>query len=314
MAVERVTDGRLIELFHEDCQTRDLSKHTIESYLSTLKLFSTYLEERGCSFFTVNREIFKDYISYMRKDGIEHKTIENRFSTFSTLYDYMVYEGFVEKNVVKDVRKRFLSQYKENHNGGQRKIISVAEMAHFIEIILDIRDKVIVVLFAKTGIRRRELVAIDLDDINWDNLSINLKPTHKRSNRIVFFDPECAHVLRLWLQKREHHVDPENKALFITYTDRKGRLNRSGVANMYVRWATLAGLHNPASKKIEDHFTCHCARHWNTTHLMRAGMPREYIKWLRGDAISDSMDIYNHIDSEEVRRSYLACIPKLGIQ
>jgi integrase/recombinase XerD len=314
MEMERVTDERLIELFDEDCHTRDLSKHTIESYISTLKIFSKFLEKRGYSLLSVDREILKDYIAYLRKEGIGPKTIENRFSTFSTLYDYVVYEGFTEKNVVKDIRKRYLKQYKENHNGGQRKLITVAEMAHFIEIILDIRDKAIVVLFAKTGIRRRELVAIDLDDIFWDRMSIILKPTHKRSNRIVYFDPECALVLKQWLQKREHHADHDNKALFITYTDRKGRLNRSGVANMYVKWARLAGLHDPTSDKIEDHFTCHCARHWNTTHLRRAGMPREYIKWLRGDALTDAMDIYNHIDPEDVRKSYLASIPKLGIQ
>jgi len=312
--VERITDEHLIRLFKEDCNTRDFSKTTIVSYVSTLKIFSKYLKKRGCSLLTVDRNILKDYISYLRKEGISPKTIENRFSTFSTLYDFMVYEDFIEKNTVNDIRKRYLKQYKENNNGCQRKLVTVAEMADFIEIILDIREKAIAVLFAKTGIRRGELVSIDLDDINWDRMSIILKPTHKRSNRIVYFDPECALVLKQWLQKREHHADPENKALFTTYTDRKGRLNRSGVTNMYVKWATLARLHDPTSDKIEDHFTCHCARHWMTTHLRRAGMPREYIKWLRGDALTDAMDIYNHIDPEDVRKSYLASIPKLGIQ
>jgi len=42
-------------------------------------------------------------------------------------------------------------------------------------------------------------------------------------------------------------------------------------------------------------------------------MPREYVKWLRGDAIKEAVDIYYHIDSEDVRRSYLAHIPRLGI-
>ena len=312
--MERVTDERLIELFNEDCHTRDLSKHTIESYISTLKIFSKYLKKRGYSLLTVDKEILKDYISYLRREGIDSKTIENRFSTFSTLYDYTVYEDLIEKNVVKDIRKRFLKQYKEKDNGHRRKLITVAQMAHFIEIILDIRDKAIAALFAKTGIRLRELVAIDLGDIKWEDMSIILKPTHKRSNRIVFFDSECALVLKQWIQKREHHADPENKALFVTYTDRKGRLNRSGVANMYVKWATIAGLHDPSSDKIEDHFTCHCARHWFTTHLRKAQMPREFRKWLRGDALNDAMDIYDHIEPDEVRRSYIACIPKLGIR
>jgi len=314
MAVERINDEHLIDLFKDDCHIRALSKHTIESYISTLRIFSKFLKERGYTLLTVDREIIKDYVSYLRNEGKEQKTIENRFSTFSSLYDYAVYEDFLEKNIVNDIRKRYLKQYKENkNNGSQRKLVTIEQMAHFFEIILDIRMKAIAVLFAKTGIRRRELVAIDLNDINWDNMSILLKPTRKRSNRIVFFDYECALVLKQWLQKREHHADPENKALFVSYTDRKGRLNRNGVGYDFVRWATIAGLHDLASDRIEDKFTPHCCRHWNNTHLRRAGMPFEFIKWLRGDALTDVLDVYNHIDPEDVRKSYLACIPKLRI-
>ncbi len=315
MAVERLNDEQLIELFKEDCNTRDFTKGTIESYDSILKLFSHYLKKKGYSLLIVDREILRGYISDLRKDGIDQKTIENRFSAFSSFYDYAVYEDLLEKNLVKDIRKRYLKQYKENNNhDSARKLISVAAMARFIEIILDIRDKAIIVLFAKTGIRRRELVAIDLCDIDWMNMSITLKSTRKRSNRIIFFDSECALVLKHWLQKREHYADPENKALFVSYIDRKKRLDDNGVWSVFVKWAELAKLHDSASVKMDDHFTPHCCRHWFTTHLMRAGMPREYIKWLRGDALTDAMDIYNHIDPEDVRKSYLACIPKLGIQ
>jgi integrase/recombinase XerD len=42
-------------------------------------------------------------------------------------------------------------------------------------------------------------------------------------------------------------------------------------------------------------------------------MQREYVKELRGDARHEAVDIYHHIDREELRRSYLAHIPKLGI-
>jgi integrase/recombinase XerD len=315
VAVERLNDKQLIKLFKEDCDTRGFTEGTIESYISTLKLFSQYLKKKGYSLLTVDRDTLKGYISDLRKDGINQKTIENRFSTFSSLYDYAVYEDFLEKNLVKDIRKRYLKQYKENNNhDSARKLISVAEMARFIQLILDLRDKTIVVLLAKTGIRRSELVAIDVDDINWHIFSIVLKPKHKRSNCIIFFDYECALVLKQWLQKREHYADPENKALFVSYIDRKKRLDDNGVWSVFVKWAELAKLHDSASDKMDDHFTPHCCRHWFTTYLRRAGMPREYIKWLRGDALTDAMDIYNHIDPDDVRKSYLACIPKLGIQ
>ncbi|UEC43438.1 MAG: hypothetical protein METHAR1v1_1400004 [Methanothrix sp.] len=57
----------------------------------------------------------------------------------------------------------------------------------------------------------------------------------------------------------------------------------------------------------------HCCRHWFTTHLRRAGMPREFIQGLRGDVRKEAIDIYDHIDRKELRESYLAHIPQLGI-
>jgi len=310
--MEIISDPQSIKMFGNDCRIRGLSKHTIESYISTLNLFSKFLKKRKYLLMTVDRKILRDYISYLRESGISQKTIENRFSAFSSLYDYVVYENLLEKNVVKDIRKRYLSPYKEN-GGSHRKLISVEEMSLFINSILDIRDKAISILFAKTGIRRRELVAIDLEDINWDVMSITLKPTHKRSNKIVYFDYETAIVLKRWLRKREIIADPGNKALFVSYINKKKRLNRNGVGHTFVKWAAIAGLHDSNSNKIEDHFTPHCCRHWFTTHLRRAGMPREFIMELRGDKRTSAMDIYYHIDREELRKSYLANIPQLGI-
>jgi site-specific recombinase XerD len=56
----------------------------------------------------------------------------------------------------------------------------------------------------------------------------------------------------------------------------------------------------------------HVFRHWLTTLLRRAGMRREYILWIRGDAIRDAIDIYFHIYPKGVRENYLACVPPLG--
>ena len=53
--------------------------------------------------------------------------------------------------------------------------------------------------------------------------------------------------------------------------------------------------------------------HWFITHLRRAGMTREFIQELRGDARKEAIDIYDHIDKKELRESYLAHIPQLGI-
>jgi integrase/recombinase XerD len=73
------------------------------------------------------------------------------------------------------------------------------------------------------------------------------------------------------------------------------------------------GLHDLTSDRLEAKFTPHCCRHWHATHLLQAGMRREYVQWLRGDKIKEAIDIYYHINPEDVRKSYLAHIPQLGI-
>jgi len=314
MEMEGINAKELIENFIKDCKTRRMSSHTIESYNSSLNLLLNFITKKDYDFINVDKKIFTDYIDYLNKQDISFSTLKNRFSTYNSFYDYLKYEDIVSDNLVKDVCKRYLSKYKDN-GGEKRKIISVVEMAQFINMIPDIRDKAIALLFAKTGIRRRELVSLDLHDIDWERMSITLKPTNKRSNRIVYFDYETAKILKRWLRKREMIADKSNKALFVSYTNKRKRLNRNGVAYIFVKWSTLAGLHNSNSDKLSEKFTPHCCRHWYVTHLRNGGkgMPREYIKELRGDANKDAMDVYNHIDHEQLRKSYMANIPQLGI-
>jgi len=147
--------------------------------------------------------------------------------------------------------------------------------------------------------------------VDIDACSIKLKPAAKRSNRLVFFDKETKICLLSWLRSRKRLEKPNSQALFISKYGR--RVDRNKIYEIVVENAIKAGLHNPLSDKLEDRFTPHCCRHWFTTHLMRSGMPREHVQELRGDARSDAVDIYYHIDPEDLRKSYLKHIPKLGI-
>ncbi len=152
---------------------------------------------------------------------------------------------------------------------------------------------------------------MDLDDVDWIEQSIRLKPTPKRNNRTIFFDDETAVILHRWIKARETRNENGSKALFINNLG--GRLNRNGVYLAVSKPAEKLGLHNPSSDRMEDHFSPHCCRHWFTTHLRRAGMSREFIQELRGDVRKEAIDIYDHIDKKELRESYLAHIPQLGI-
>ncbi|MDF0592103.1 tyrosine-type recombinase/integrase [Methanotrichaceae archaeon M04Ac] len=303
---------RIIDRFERDCSIRGMSPLSVKSYVYNVQKFHNYLQERGLNLLDADKDVLRDYLEFMRYDrGLHQKTVENNFTTLSSFYEYLAYEGFLEENPVLQVRKRYLRRYKDNDDGQTRQLISVEDMTRLINSTLDARDKAIITLFAKTGIRRKELIALDVDDIEWVEQSIRLKPTAKRTNRTIFFDDETSFILRRWLRVRESRNKDGSKALFIN--NRGERIQRSGVSRMVEKVATQVGLHDPTSDKMEDHFSPHCCRHWFTTHLRRAGMPREFIQELRGDVRKEAIDIYDHIDKKELRESYLAHIPQMGI-
>jgi len=246
---------------------------------------------------------------------VDQKTLENDLSGIAGLYEYLVFEDYMERNPVPGVRKRYLRKYKEESDGdveSPRKLLTVEEMGLLISSVIDTRDKAIMTLMAKTGVRRGEMIAMDVEDINWAEQSITIKRNQfkKRSGRTVFFDDETARLLKRWSSQREK-LNPSTKALFVG--EQGGRLKRNGVYSMVAKYAERVGLHNSSSTRPEDHFSPHCFRHWFTTHLRRAGMDREFIKALRGDRRREAIDIYDRIDRDELRRAYLAFIPQLGL-
>jgi integrase/recombinase XerD len=303
----------LIAQFGEDCLTRGLTPETARRYLSSLKIFNKYLEENDLNLIETDRNTLRNFINYLRTDrGVSQRTIETYFASMASFFGYLEYERYIEKNPIYEVRKRYLQKYKDNDDGQVRKLISVEEMAKLINLTMGVRDRAIISLLAKTGIRRNELIKLDINDINWIEQSIRLKPTAKRTNRTVFFDDETAIVLHRWIKSSEE-TRKKFKTIALFISNKGGRLNRNGVYLAVTRPAEKIGLHNPNSDRMEDHFSPHCCRHWFTTHLRRAGMSREFIQELRGDVRKEAIDIYDHIDKKELRESYLAHVPQLGI-
>lgn len=302
----------LIERFRRDCTIRGMTPESVVRYVSTLRIFNGFLQARGLDITLVDGIVLRDWLEYLRIDRkVSQKTLENYFTEISSFYEFLLYEGLISANPVAAVRKRYLKRYKNSNEEHTHKLISVEDMARLINATMDIRDKAIITLLAKTGVRRKELIALDVADVDFTEQTITLKPTAKRTNRTVFFDGETSVVLRRWMRTKDGRFGNGSNALFLS--NRGDRLERTGISHMVVQTAERIGLHDPNSERMEDHFSPHCCRHWFTTHLRRAGMPREFIQELRGDVRREAIDIYDHIDKKELKESYMAHIPQLGI-
>jgi integrase/recombinase XerD len=273
------------------------------------------LNEHGVSLLDVDKHMLHEYIHERRSRGAGQKTLENDLSGITGLYEWLVFEDYMERNPVPGVRKRYLRRYKDENDAdveSPRRLLTIEEMSLLINSVMDTRDKAIMTLLAKTGVRRGELIGMDVEDIDWLGQSISLKRNQfkKRSGRTVFFDDETGRLLRRWLNQRQR-LGVKTSALFVG--EHGERLKRNGVYSMVAKHAQRVRLHDPNSPRPEDHLSPHCFRHWFTTHLRRAGMDREFIKALRGDRRREAIDIYDRIDPDELRRAYLAYIPQLGI-
>ena len=299
----------LIERFHEDCNLRGMV--STMDYIYRAKEYYAFLETRGKNPLTADREDLRAFLTQLKARQLKFKTIDRIYSCLSAFYEFLIIEGLVEYNPVLPFRKYYLRRYKNDSDSEIRKLIGVEDASRLVNSILDSRDKYILVLLFKTGMRVGELTSLDVDDVDLDKGEVTLKLKKKRSNRVLFLDNEAIAVLQRWLAARKNRKGGEEQALFMSKTGM--RITKRSVEELIEKHAERVALHNPGASRLEDRFTPHCCRHWFVTHLLRAGMSRDFVKELRGDTRGEAIDIYNHIDKKELRESYLAHIPQLGI-
>ena len=298
----------LIERFHNDCNLRDMV--TTMDYVYRTRAYCAFLETRGKNPLNTDRDDLRDFLAHLKTKGLKFRTIDAIYTSLSAFYEFLIIEGLVEYNPVLPFRKYYLRRYKKDNDSETRKLISVEDASKLVNSILDTRDRCILVLLFKTGMRVGELTSLDVDDIDLDKGQVTLKLKKKRTNRVVFLDNEAIAILERWLVARKNRKGGEGQALFLSKIGT--RITKRTVENSIEKHAERLSLHKPGAR-LEDRFTPHCCRHWFVTHLLRAGMSRDFVKELRGDARGEAIDIYNHIDKKELQESYLAHVPQLGI-
>jgi len=300
--------GDLIQRFHEDCDLRGMV--STMDYIYSVKEYCAFLETRAKNPLTVDRDDMKAFLGQLKARELKSGTIKRIYTCVSAFYEFLIAEELVEYNPILPFRKYYLRRYKNDNDSESRKLIGVEDASRLVNSILDSRDKCILVLLFKTGMRLGELTSLDVGDVDLDKGEVTLKLKKKRSNRVLFLDNEAIAVLQRWLAARKNRKGAENQALFLSKVGT--RIGRKSIEEAIEKHAERLGMHNPGAR-LEERFTPHCCRHWFVTHLLRAGMSRDFVKELRGDTRGEAIDIYNHIDKKELKESYLAHIPQMGI-
>ena len=159
-----------------------------------------------------------------------------------------------------------------------------------------LRDIAMMELLYASGIRRAELVGLNLSDVDLDRRLMRVIGKGNKQ-RTVFINQASSEAIRSYLGVRPRSTD---EALFLS--KRKSRLSHRQAWVIFRQFAQLSGL--------TKHVTPHVMRHSFATHLLENGADLMTIKELLGHESLSTTQIYTNVSLEHMRKSYEEAHPR----
>ena len=234
-----------------------------------------------------------DYLSYLANDretdngsGIGAAARARKLSAVKSFYKYLtVRTKLLEENPVKDVEFPKLRK-------SLPKYLTLAESKRLLAAVEGpnaTRDYAILLLFLNCGIRRSELVGLNIADVSEDRIRVRGKGNKER---IVYFGSACREAIDAYLPQRNKKILTDNKALF---GSRDGnRISVTAVHRLVKKHLLAAGL-DP------NQFSAHKLRHTAATLMVSNGVDIKTVQEVLGHEHLNTTEIYTHIESTELK-------------
>jgi len=287
---------------------RDVSAHTIRAYRSDIERFFAFLVgQHGTSSVehfvpdSVTRLDVRAFLANLRRSGLAGSTVRRITSSLRSFYKYLVRNGNASSNPLVGLRT---PRRRSNLPG----FLSEQEVTRLLDAPDDssfagARDKAILEILYSTGMRVSELVAMNVADA--DPLSEAVRTMGKGGKeRIVPVGTPALEALANYQQHRSFlaatNVGADRNALFLN--TRGSRLTDRSVRRVLERHLKVAG--------IAQHATPHTLRHTFATHLLDRGADLRSVQELLGHASLSTTQIYTHVTTELMRRTYKKAHPR----
>ena len=262
----------------------------------------------------------KRYIASLRERDLRDDTVESYLSVIRGFYNFLIESPNYTCSY--NPYTRLYRKLPSGKRQTRRPFKTVAEVAAFIKSITHPRDRCIVTLLAKTGIRRGELCGLNLNDADIEDDILHIRrhlvdatgdlQAGRKSGRDVEtdipIDPEIRKVLEVYIALRPRTSNP---ALFLTCDG--ARLGGRGVGEVLQKWIARhwGNNGNHTSEKI----TAHWFRAFLTYELSVNGCNPVVIAAIRGDRAARMQDFYTMqvLGFDKIREEYLKAVPQFGI-
>ncbi len=261
----------------EDISIKDIDLNFIRQ-ITTSEIFDFL------SYLSHDRIAFPD--SSAQKNGISSSARSRKLSAIKSFYKYLtVRTKQLEENPVADLEYPKLRK-------SLPKYLTYDQSAALLKAVSgpnEKRDKAIIMLFLNCGIRRSELVGLNLSDVYEDRIRVVGKGNKER---FVYFGSSCRKAIEAYLPERNKKFLSDNRALFGSRDN--NRISVSAVHRLIKKYLQIAGLD-------ADNFSAHKLRHTAATMMLSGGVDVKTVQEVLGHENLNTTQIYTHIENTELK-------------
>ncbi len=271
---------------------RRLSPRTVTSYRHDLDGFCTFCTERNItSAAAVANTDVRLWVAQMRH-RLDGRSVQRALSALRSFYKFLLREQMALHNPVTGISAPKSSRRLP-------KTLDIDQTQQLLQTPSDngndfiaLRDQAMMELFYSSGLRLSELIAFDIDTINFEEgQAVVLGKGNKM--RIVPVGSVALRAIAAWLIVRAQS-SPANNALFIS--QRGQRISPRSVQLRIAKQSLQRG--------VAQHVHPHMLRHSFASHLLESSGELRSVQELLGHANLSSTQVYTHLDFQHLAKIY----------
>lgn len=270
---------------------RNLSPATREAYQFDLQKFKEFLiRTKGTepTLEKVGTDSIKDYLHYLQGTrGYKSTTLSRVIASIRVLFEFAVMQNMVESSPAAYIHNPKLPKKLPIYlvDSELKKLLSAPDSGD----VMGRRDFAILVTLGFTGMRRQELVGMDLSSIDLERRTIRVMGKGSKE-RLIPMNEFVFNAINNYMDVRP--VTGHADAVFLNRQG--GRLTGRSIVNIVRKYVRKAGI---GKEKISPHKL----RHTFATLLHMNDVDILEIKNLLGHSSITSTQIYTHTNSNKLR-------------
>jgi integrase/recombinase XerD len=244
--------------------SRNRRPNTLELNYTSIRFFLEFLKTKEVEFIeAVNRKGLEAFIEHEQDRGMKPMTVRGRLGLVKAFLRYLIEEGVVRHEVLS---KRIGVKVPD----ALPKAIAPEDVKALLSVIDNTRDRALVLMLLRTGMRIGELLALRIQDIDLKEQKLFIHEARKTGvGRVVYFSSDAKNALVAWLEQKDPRED------VLAYGKKYESITYAAARTMFVKYLKKADL-------LHKGYTLHCLRHTFASELLNAGMRLECVQPLLG--------------------------------